>query len=66
MALNKSPVTGMKDILPAEMQLRDYCINVIKKLTENLDLLLLKHPVESIGNLNSKQGGENEKLILKF
>ena len=31
MALNKKPVTGMKDILPAEMQLRDYCINVIKE-----------------------------------
>ena len=31
MALNKKPVTGMKDMLPAEMQLRDYCINVIKE-----------------------------------
>ena len=30
MALNKKPVTGMKDILPAEMQLRDYVIGVIK------------------------------------
>ena len=30
MALVKKPVTGMKDILPAEMQLRDYCISVIK------------------------------------
>ena len=24
MALSKKPVTGMKDILPAEMQVRDY------------------------------------------
>ncbi len=24
MALKKKPVTGMKDILPAEMQIRDY------------------------------------------
>ena len=31
MALSKKPVTGMKDILPAEMQLRDYVIGVIKE-----------------------------------
>ena len=30
MALKKKPVTGMKDILPAEMQIRDYVISVIK------------------------------------
>ena len=27
MALSKKPVTGMKDILPAEMQIRDYVIS---------------------------------------
>ena len=31
MALSKKPVTGMKDILPAEMQRREYCIGVIQK-----------------------------------
>ena len=30
MALSKKPVTGMKDILPEEMQIRDYVISVIK------------------------------------
>jgi histidyl-tRNA synthetase len=30
MALSKKPVTGMKDILPKEMEIRDYCIRVIK------------------------------------
>ena len=30
MALSKKPVTGMRDILPGEMQIRDYCISVIK------------------------------------
>ena len=29
MALSKKPVHGMKDILPAEMQLRDYVLNLI-------------------------------------
>ena len=27
MALKKKPVTGMKDILPQEMQIRDYVLN---------------------------------------
>ena len=31
MALNKKPVTGMKDIMPEEMQIRDYVISVIKE-----------------------------------
>ena len=30
MALNKKPVNGMKDILPEEMQIRDYVMGVIK------------------------------------
>ena len=67
MALNKKPVTGMKDILPAEMQLRDYCINVIKETYGKFGFTSIETPcVESIGNLNSKQGVENEKLIFKI
>ena len=31
MALKKKPVTGMRDILPAEMQIRDYVLNQIKE-----------------------------------
>ena len=31
MALNKKPVTGMKDIMPEEMAIRDYVNSVIKK-----------------------------------
>ena len=30
MALKKKPVTGMKDILPGEMEIRDYVLNIIK------------------------------------
>ena len=37
MALKKKPVTGMKDILPAEMQIRDYVLNQIKRLTAASD-----------------------------
>ena len=31
MPLNKKPVTGMKDILPEEMEIRDYMISLIKE-----------------------------------
>ena len=35
MALSKKPVNGMKDILPNEMQIRDYVINVMEALRES-------------------------------
>lgn len=67
MALSKKPVTGMKDILPAEMQLRDYCISVIKETYGKFGFTSIETPcVESIANLSSRQGGENEKLIFKI
>ena len=32
MALSKKPMTGMKDILPEEMEIRDYVIGIIKEI----------------------------------
>ena len=67
MALSKKPVTGMKDILPAEMQIRDYCISVIKDTYGKFGFTSIETPcVENIANLTSKQGGDNEKLIFKI
>lgn len=66
MALNKKPVTGMKDILPDEMQIRDYVIGVIKETYGKFGFTPIETPcMENIDNLSSKQGGENEKLIFK-
>ena len=31
MALKKKPVTGMKDILPREMEIRNYVMNMIRE-----------------------------------
>ena len=31
MALKKKPVTGMKDILPKEMEIRNYVMNMIRE-----------------------------------
>ena len=67
MALSKKPVTGMKDILPAEMQIRDYVIGVIKETYAQFGFTSIETPcVENIVNLSNKQGGENEKLIFKI
>lgn len=67
MALNKKPVTGMKDIMPEEMQIRDYVINVIKETYGKFGFTSIETPcMENIENLSSKQGGENEKLIFKI
>ena len=66
MAFNKKPVTGMKDILPAEMQIRDYLIGLIKETYKGFGFTPIETPCfETIGNLSNKQGGENEKLIFK-
>ncbi len=67
MALSKKPVNGMKDILPNEMQIRDYVINVIQETYAEFGFTRIETPcVENIANLSNKQGGENEKLIFKI
>ena len=64
MALKKKPVTGMKDILPAEMAIRDYVIRLIKETYGTFGFSSIETPcVEHIENLSS---GENEKLIFKI
>lgn len=67
MALSKKPVTGMKDILPEEMQIRDYVMGIIKETYGKFGFTSIETPcVENIENLSNKQGGENEKLIFKI
>jgi len=57
----------MKDILPEEMQIRDYVIGVIKETYGKFGFTSIETPcVENIENLSNKQGGENEKLIFKI
>lgn len=66
MAMKKKPVTGMKDILPREMEIRDYAIGLIKETYKTFGFTSVETPaMEHIENLSSNQGGENEKLIFK-
>ena len=67
MALSKKPVTGMKEILPEEMRIRNYVMDVIKETYSAFGFTQIETPcVENIANLSNKQGGENEKLIFKI
>ena len=67
MALNKKPVTGMKDILPEEMRIREYVQGVIRDTYHRFGFVSIETPcMESIANLTSRQGGDNEKLIFKI
>lgn len=67
MALSKKPMTGMKDIMPEEMKIRNYVKKVIEETYASFGFTQIQTPVvENISNLTSKQGGENEKLIFKI
>ena len=62
----KETVKGMRDILPAEMEIREYLLGKLKYLYTSFGYTQSETPCrERIENLTSKQGGENEKLIFK-
>ena len=62
----KETVKGMRDILPAEMEIREYLLAKLKYIYTSFGYTQIETPcMERIENLTSKQGGENEKLIFK-
>ncbi len=67
MALPKKPVTGMKDILPGEMEIRNFVFRMVRETYGRFGFTEIETPVvEHIENLTSNQGGENEKLIFRI
>lgn len=67
MSFIKTPVKGMNDFLPSDMRLREYVISVIKETYSSFGFAQIETPLmEHIENLQSNQGGENEKLIFKI
>ena len=62
----KETVKGMRDILPAEMEIREYLLGKLKYIYTSFGYTQIETPcMERIENLTNKQGGENEKLIFK-
>ncbi len=67
MTLIKKPTNGMKDILPSEMQIRNFVMDQIRETYLGFGFSQIETPcVEHIENLMSNQGGDNEKLIFKI
>lgn len=67
MSFIKTPVKGMNDFLPQDMLLREYVISQIRQTYSDFGFMQIETPlVEHIENLQSNQGGENEKLIFKI
>ena len=63
----KQTVKGMRDILPAENEIREYLLGLLKSTYRSFGYSLIETPcMEHIENLTSRQGGENEKLIFKI
>jgi len=63
----KTPTKGMRDILPNEMEIREYVISLICETYSKFGFKRIETPcVEHIENLTNKQGGDNEKLIFKI
>lgn len=57
----------MRDILPAEMEIREYVLAMIRQTYASYGFTQIETPcVEPIGNLTGGHGGENEKLIFKI
>ena len=67
MGFSKKPVKGMTDFLPGDMRLRNSVLAEIRRTYAQFGFAQIETPMmEHIGNLTSKQGGDNEKLIFKI
>lgn len=67
MTFIKIPVKGMRDIMPEEMELREYIISEICDTYSLFGFRRIETPcIEHIENISNNQGGENEKLIFKI
>ena len=67
MVFIKTPVKGMRDQLPGDVQLRQRVMGLIRDTYRRYGFTEIETPaMEHIENLSNKQGGENEKLIFKI
>ena len=67
MQMIKTPVNGMKDIEPREMEIRQFILSKIREVYSRFGFTEIETPnIEHIENLLSDQGWDNEKLIFKI
>lgn len=67
MNMVKTPVNGMRDIEPKEMELRQFILSKIREVYKRFGFTEIETPnIEHIENLLSDLGWDNEKLIFKI
>ncbi len=67
MKFRKQPAKGTQDVLPKDMALRNYILDVIKKTYAEKGFTQIQTPsVEDINLLTNSDGGENLRMLFKI
>src|SRR5215470_9164134 len=66
MKIDNSPARGMRDLLPADVAVRDHVLESISAVYRRFGYQRIETPaLENIERLTSGEGGDNEKLIFQ-
>jgi histidyl-tRNA synthetase len=66
MKIDNSPARGMRDLLPADVAVRDHVLESISAVYRQFGYQRIETPaLENIDRLQSGEGGDNEKLIFQ-
>jgi histidyl-tRNA synthetase len=66
MKIDNSPARGMRDLLPADVAVRDHVLESISAVYRQFGYQRIETPaLENIERLQSGEGGDNEKLIFE-
>jgi histidyl-tRNA synthetase len=66
MRIDNSPARGMRDLLPADVAVRDHVLESISAVYRQFGYQRIETPaLENIERLQSGEGGDNEKLIFQ-
>ncbi len=66
MKIDNSPARGMRDLLPADVAVRDHVLESISAVYRRFGYQRIETPaLENIERLSSGEGGDNEKLIFQ-
>jgi histidyl-tRNA synthetase len=64
MKIDNSPARGMRDLLPADVSVRDHVLDSIVAVYRRFGYQRIETPaLEDIGRLQSGEGADNEKLV---
>ena len=66
MKIDNSPARGLRDLLPADVAVRDHVLESISAVYRRYGYQRIETPaLENIARLSSGEGGDNEKLIFE-